>query len=270
MWAGGLSLPSAPDHPYSASMTTSPRPSPESNSDGLDLSAFRQVDQDPRPSLDELSAALAGMLGSGEDPYCANPTGGNEVIAKAEEQPRGADDEDPCPISPRTILEAMLFVGTPTNQPLTSKQVAGLMRGVRPSEIDALVRELNRDYSARNCPYTIAAEGAGYRMKLRERHARIRDTYYGKARAARLSQAAIDVLAIVAYHAPIGLEEISRLRGKPSGQILLGLVRRQLLRLERSETKPRWTHYYTTPRFLNLFGLESLADLPQSRDLEQG
>ncbi len=62
----------------------------------------------------------------------------------------------------------MLFVGHPQNEPLTNKQVASLMRGVRPSEIDALVRELNRDYRARGCPYWIVAEGAGYRLALRD------------------------------------------------------------------------------------------------------
>ena len=250
-------------------MNSAPHQPPEPNPDTLDLSTFRQVDQDIRPSLDELSAALAGMLGSGDDPYRAAPVSGDEAVVLNEDESRPSEDDNTCSVSPRTILEAMLFVGSPANQPLSSQQVAGLMRGVRPSEIDGLVRELNRDYSARDCPYTIAAEGVGYRMKLLERHSRIRDTFYGKARAARLSQAAIDVLAIVAYHAPIHADEISRLRGKPSGQILLSLVRRQLLRLERSETKPRRAHYYTTARFLELFGLESLADLPQSLDLEQ-
>ena len=76
----------------------------------------------------------------------------------------------------------MLFVGVPGNVPLTSQQVARLMRGVRPTEIDALVRQLNATYAARNCPYEIAAEGPGYRMRLRDEHARLRDRFYGKAR----------------------------------------------------------------------------------------
>jgi segregation and condensation protein B len=163
----------------------------------------------------------------------------------------------------------MLFVGSPQSEPLTSKQVAGLMRGVRPAEIDGLVRELNREYHSRNCPYSIVAEGAGYRLSLREEHARVRDQFYGKARQARLSQAAIEVLAAVAYHAPITADEISRLRGIPSSSTLAQLVRRQLLRLEPGETKPRRARYSTTKRFLELFGLASLDDLPRSHDLEE-
>jgi segregation and condensation protein B len=77
-------------------------------------------------------------------------------------------------------------------------------------------------------------------------------------------------LAIVAYNAPVTTEDVARLRGKPSGHVLLQLVRRQLLRVERDATLPRRVRYSTTPRFLQLFGLESLDELPQSQDLEQG
>ena len=113
------------------------------------------------------------------------------------------------------------------------------------------------------------AEGAGYRLSLCDEYARVRDKFYGKARQARLSQEAIEVLAAVAYHAPITADEISRLRGTPSGATLTQLVRRQLLRLEPNETKPRRARYSTTKRFLELFGLESLDDLPRSQDLEE-
>ena len=80
---------------------------------------------------------------------------------------------DRCEISPRTILEAMLFVGHPANEPLTAKQVASLMRGVLPREIDELVRELNDAYAAEGTPYRIESDGAGYRLTLR---ARVRGT----------------------------------------------------------------------------------------------
>ena len=236
----------------------------------IDLAAFRQVPENAGLSLDQLATALSGLLDAGDDPYAAaSKTGPAIVDATAIAEEPDEIEADDCEITPRSILEAMLFVGSPRNEPLKSKQVAGLMRGVRPAEIDALVCELNRDYDRRNCPYTIVAEGAGYRLALRERHARVREKFYGKARQARLSQAAIEVLAAVAYNAPIGADDISRLRGKPSGHILAQLVRRQLLRIERGETKPRKILYFTTPRFLELFGLENLDDLPRSSNLEE-
>ena len=76
------------------------------------------------------------------------------------------------------------------------------------------------------------------------------------------------MLAIVAYKQPITADEVSTQRGTPSSQLLAQLVRRRLLRVERPPEKPRSVRYCTTDRFLELFGLESLADLPQTDDLE--
>jgi len=220
-------------------------------------------------ALDQLSAAFAGMLSSGDDPYSSASPGAPHEVAADAALPQDDDSDDACEITPRTILEAMLFVGSPQNEPLSSKRVAELMRGVRPGEIDTAVRELNELYERRNCPYTIVQEGNGYRLLLRAEYGRLRDKFYGKVRRARLSQAAIEVLAAVAYNEPIPADEINRLRGTTSGHILTNLVRRQLLRLERPAEVPRRIVYYTTPRFLELFGLDSLADLPRSGELEQ-
>jgi segregation and condensation protein B len=247
-------------------MTREPPDESKSADATLGLDAFRQLPEPTGPSLNELSAAFAGMLGQGDDPYALR---GADGPSEAQVESAAADAVDACQVTPRSILEAMLFVGHPQNEPLTSKQVAGLMRGVRPAEIDSLVRELNRDYAARGCPYMIVAEGPGYRLTLCDEYAAVRDKFHAKARQARLSQAAIEVLAAVAYNAPITADEVSRLRGMPSGHVLLQLVRRQLLRLERGEGQSRGARYYTTDRFLELFGLASLEDLPRSHDLEE-
>ncbi|MEX0977732.1 MAG: SMC-Scp complex subunit ScpB, partial [Pirellulales bacterium] len=78
-----------------------------------------------------------------------------------------------------------------------------------------------------------------------------------------------EVLAAVAYHEPITSEEVTRLRGTASGHVLAHLVRRQLLRLDRVADSSRRVVYCTTDRFLELFSLKSLADLPRSSELEQ-
>ena len=63
-------------------------------------------------------------------------------------------------------------------------------------------------------------------------------------------------------------EDVELVRHRPSGGILSQLVRRRLLRIERSETKPRTSRYYVTDRFLALFGLGSIDELPQSQDMD--
>ena len=237
-------------------------PAADASPGDLGLSAFRQLPDEAGLSLNQLSAALAGMLRSGDDPYAA-PDDAEAAAAPAE-----IDPDATCEVAPRTILEALLFVGSPQNEPISARQVAGMMRGVRPAEIDALVRELNRDYQARACPYQIVAEGAGYRLTLRENFGRMRELFYGKSRQARLSQSAVELLSAVAYRPGISAEELSQMRGQPCGHTLAQLVRRGLVRLERDETKPRRARYYTTDRFLKLFNLASLDELPRSDDLE--
>ncbi len=162
----------------------------------------------------------------------------------------------------------MLFVGCPGDVPLAARRAAELMRGVEPAEIADLVAELNRRYAAGACPYHIVTEGDGYRLALRPEFFPLRDAFHGRTREARLSQAAVDVLAIVAYRQPTTADAVTALRGTPSGAILNQLVRRRLLRMQRPADRPRQALYFTTERFLKLFGLTSLADLPQSEDVD--
>jgi segregation and condensation protein B len=225
-------------------------------------------------SLDELAAAFAQVMGveprrPAESTAAKNAepaaVSADTPVAPAAESPQPVAD-DACPISPRTIFEAMLFVGNRENRPLSVARAAELMRDVQADEIPPLIDELNRRYAADNCPYEIAGEGDGCRLTLRREHHPLRNRFYGRIREARLSQAAIDVLALVAYQQPIAGEKIGRLRGRPSRHVLAHLVRRGLLRIERPDAKPRTPHYLTTDRFLKLFNLQSLDDLPRSED----
>jgi segregation and condensation protein B len=227
-------------------------------------------------SLEDLGQAYAALLNRGGVPYEERqeheiqPAADlpAEIEAALESEPLPPVSDAACELSPQSILEAMLFVGHPQNEPLTARQVSSLMRGVLPEEIDELVRELNDQYETESAPYRVASEGAGYRLVLRDEFSTLREQFYGRVKEAKLSQSVIDTLAIVAYHQPVGLKEIDQLRGKPSGGILSQLVRRQLVKVERSPDKPRDIRYRTTSRFLDLFSLESLEDLPHSQEVE--
>ncbi|HZZ73629.1 MAG TPA: SMC-Scp complex subunit ScpB [Pirellulales bacterium] len=249
-------------------------PQPTAAAGPLDLGQFQAKPAEAGLSLDQLNAAFAEMLGSGNDPYDLippEPAAAEETLeaAVAQLQPTGEPiAEDPCEITPRNILEAMLFVGGTGDPPLTSEQIASLMRGVRPAEIDELAEDLNRYYAAANCPYQIERHSGGLRLVLRETFARIRERFLGKVRQTQLSPAAIEVLSLVAYHEPLTSERVSQLRGAPSGHLLTLLVGKQLLRMERVASQ-RGASYRTTPRFLSLFGLKSLDDLPRSENLDR-
>jgi segregation and condensation protein B len=246
---------------------------------------FAQPD-DQGLALEELSQAYAALLAKGSDPYSSAfdpsdaprqaddpvgaPTGdlANPSPPEPPEIVRG-EDIDACEITPRSILEAILFVGHPTGEPLTSERIAGLMRGVRPAEIDDLVRDLNEEYGSAGAPYSIRSVGPGYQLALRPEFGPLRDAFYGRLREARLSAAAIDVLAIVAYQQPVTAEEIDRQRGKPSGAILSQLIRRDLLACERPAKRTAKRLYRITARFLDIFGLGDISELPRSHEIER-
>jgi len=229
-------------------------------------------------SLQELTEAFAKAMGMTTQPGGGQQTGtaapprlSAENAAGIEGTPPALTDEAPgdhCPISPTSILEALLFVGNRDKLPLTAQQAAELMRGVAASEIPGLVDALNHRYAAVGCPYQIVSERSGYRMTLRKDFAKLRDRFYGRIREARLSQAALDVLAIVAYRQPLTAVRIAELRGKPSARLLSQLVRRGLLEIHRPEDRGAAAEYRTAGRFLGLFGLGSLEDLPRSEDLD--
>jgi segregation and condensation protein B len=232
----------------------------------------RVVEPDDRGlSLDELSQAYAALLAKGDDPYpdATLEDSAPSVEATTEDEAASTTTEATFDVTPRSILESILFVGHPTGEPLTSERIAALMRGVQPSEIDDLVQELNAEYDAYHAPYCIASVGPGYRLALRPEFGALRDAFHGRIREARLSQAAIDVLAIVGYHQPISADAIERLRGKPSGAILSQLLRRDLLSLTRPAERKAKPVYRTTSRFLELFGLQDLKELPRSQEVER-
>jgi len=160
-------------------------------------------------------------------------------------------------------------VGNQENRPLTASRAAELMRGVEEGEIPAIVKELNGGYAANDCPYRVERDGGGYKLALTEKYHGLRNRFHGRVRQTRLSQAAIDVLALVAYKQPLTGDEVSRLRDKPSSHVLSQLVRRGLLRIERKKTKRRTAQYFTTDRFLELFDMQSLEDLPLSEELDR-
>jgi segregation and condensation protein B len=187
-----------------------------------------------------------------------------EPISEAE-----TESEQTVDLNPRTILEAMLFVGNRDNRPLSTFRAAEKMRNVSPEEIDDAVIELNHIYRQLGCPYTILKESDGYRMVLRLEFDPILAKFYGKIREAKLSQQAIDTLAVVAYRQPISADDVQKIRRQPSSALLNQLVRRGLLGIEREiRDKKKIMLYRTTNRFLELFQLDSIDDLPVSEEID--
>jgi segregation and condensation protein B len=172
--------------------------------------------------------------------------------------------DEPSPPPLERIIEALLFVGGP---PLTVIRATEVVRGLDAEQLGQIVAALNRDYRLQGRPYHIQRRDQGYEMVLRPRYRRVREKMSGGPRWGRLSSAALDALALVAYHQPVTRQEVDSLRGGDSQALLRQLVRLGLVAVQRTEGKE--PVYGTTPRFLQLFDLRSLEDLPRTADLQK-
>jgi segregation and condensation protein B len=161
----------------------------------------------------------------------------------------------------------MLFVGGP---PLTAAAACAAVRGLTPDQFQAAVEALARRYRTQRRPYAVAARDGGFVLAALPPYRGLREKLFGGPREARLSQPALDVLSVVAYRQPVGKAEVDAVRGTDSGAVLRQLVRLGLVTVQhRAEAGTREVRYGTTPRFLTVFGLGSLDELPRLGDVEK-
>ncbi|MEY3204162.1 MAG: hypothetical protein RLZZ21_493 [Planctomycetota bacterium] len=218
-------------------------------------------------SIDRLAQAFAAMMGTADPQADQPPADVVQVDASPDLDEAAGGDDDAARVTPLSILEALLFVGLPGGRPLSSRSVASLIRGVRPEEVDDLAVELQRRCRANNCPYEVVSRDDGWVMRLRPEFARFGSVLEGRARLVRLDAEALDVLAVVAWNQPVLRDRLVELGCDARPATLRQLVRRGLLELRHPDgDSAGGPTYHTTPKFLEVFRLSSLADLPDPHE----
>jgi segregation and condensation protein B len=182
--------------------------------------------------------------------------------------PAAQDTEAPSPatrLTPQQVVEALLFVG---GDPLTARKLCSLLRDDSDHEfVDRTIEMLNARYAAQGRPYLIRLMEGGYRMELRAEFEGVRSRVFGYGpKEVRLSQDTVETLAVVAYRQPVSRKQVEQILERSAGAVLNQLLRRELIALERGEETGEVT-YRTTPRFLELFGLGGIQELPQADEL---
>ncbi len=174
--------------------------------------------------------------------------------------------ELPTRVTPKQVIEAALFVG---GQPLTAKKLCYVLRGDFDLDfIEQTIDDLNHLYVEEERPYEIRLGEGGYRLVLHEEFQRLRNRVYGIGpREVKLSQDVLEVLALVAYRQPMTQADIEGLGKSNPGPSLRQLLRRELISLERDPQDRKNVKYRTTRRFLSVFGLGRLDELPQADEL---
>jgi segregation and condensation protein B len=164
------------------------------------------------------------------------------------------------------IIESLLFV---SEAPLTIAYLKGVIEEESTVTIKNAIDELQREYNDRNGGFILKEVAGGYQFRTQGRYNEWIKRLI-KPTAPRLSKAALETLAIIAYNQPIIRSDIEHIRGVDSGGVIRMLMERKLIRvLGRKEIPGRPLIYATTKTFLEVFELKDLKDLPTPKEIEE-
>ena len=185
-----------------------------------------------------------------------------EAAAAEDTDTAGTPDDDAML---KRIIEGMLFV---TEEPLKPRYIARLIRGVDTKGVRSIIRQLKGDYETQARAFEVVEIANGFRILTKEDLAPWLVKLRKKKLERRLSQAALETLAIIAYKQPLIRAEIENIRGVGCGPLIRSLLEKRIIRITgRSKELGSPLLYGTTPEFLNYFGLGSLEDLPQMEEM---
>jgi segregation and condensation protein B len=180
-----------------------------------------------------------------------------------EPEPEPEPVEEPLelldPVELRGGLEALLFV---MDDPVDEATLAGALHCDVDQVRTGLV-ELAEGYDARSAGITLRRVGEGWRLYTREEHAGVVERFLVDGQRSRLSQAALETLAVIAYRQPVTRARVAAIRGVGVDGVMRTLITRGLVHEVGTDPDSGGGLYETTPLFLERLGLTSLADLPE-------
>jgi len=175
-------------------------------------------------------------------------------------------DEAPDLSDAQRILEALLFAA---DRPVPAARLAQVMgKRVDAKAVRGMVEALNAEYAERSHAFEIVEIAGGFQLLTRPELKKWVAELHKHRRQEKLSQPAVETLAIVAYRQPILRAQIDDIRGVQTGPMLRSLLERGLIKIVGRQNVPGRPILYGTSRlFLSHFGLKSLRDLPKSAEL---
>ena len=206
-------------------------------------------DEEPAPTREEIMAT-------------ADEAGGEQLIIGEAEPAANAGDAEL-----KAVLEAVIYI---TDEPLSADQMASALQ--QPKErISRLLDELVEDYARAERGLSIRELAGGYKMATKaEHHEALRAFVKNLKPALKLSLAALETLAVIAYKQPITAPEIMEIRGVQGAGVLKTLLDRKLITTAgRKIVVGKPILYKTTKEFLIQFGLKDLAELPTLKEFEE-
>jgi segregation and condensation protein B len=166
----------------------------------------------------------------------------------------------------KKIIEALVLG---SREPISAARLADIVPRGTASKVRELVEELRLDYERQDRAFELWEDGGGYQIRTRPEYAGYLRQLH-RERAFRLSRAALETLAVIAYKQPVTRAEVENVRGVDVGAVIRSLVERKLVRIAGHREVPgRPLLYATSKRFLEVFGFSRLEDLPTLREIDE-
>ena len=175
-----------------------------------------------------------------------------------------AQEEEPSP-TVKSVIEAILFA---TDEPLTEGKLASIIETTT-KQVRESIKALNEGYERHNNAFRIEKIAGGHQMLTLGLYNNWLKKMLRVRSDTKLSPAAMETLAIIAYKQPIIRADVEAIRGVAVGEVIRSLMYKGLVKIVgRAEILGRPMLYGTTKKFLGIFGLNSLKDLPKAEDLK--
>jgi len=218
------------------------------------------TDNEPQEKTDEEAVVTESGEKTEQDPV----TLADDSDSAPQEVTQAGEDEE---ITVEAVVEAVLFA---SDEPLTVDRLAGIVDAGGAKDIRKHINNLNARYGAGNFTFRIEQIAGGYQMMTLGRYNHWLKKLLRARTDTKLSQAALETLAIIAYKQPVMRADIEAIRGVAAGDVIRGLMYKGLVKIVgRAEVLGRPMLYGTTKKFLEVFGLNTIKDLPKVEELKK-
>lgn len=215
--------------------------------------------------MEENDVQAAGQEPQGEALPETVETVSAEALLSGFEQPQAQEETDRAQV--KAVLEAIVYV---LNEPMPAAQIAQALD--KPEElVTELLNELVEETAKPGRGVFVREVAGGYQLATKpEHHEQIRQFVRNLKQPLKLSQAALETLAVIAYKQPITMPEILEIRGVQGGAVVKTLIDRKLITTAgRKNVIGKPILYKTTKEFLTQFGLKDLSELPSLKEFEE-
>ncbi len=224
----------------------------------------QKIEDQVRTAEDEIESSECQMMEEEQAEDVGQPEQADQ--AEQPEQDDSPPNDQDVEVTVESVIEAVLFA---SDEPLTDSRLAGIVE-TEAKQVRQHIKTLNERYHANNNAFRIERIAGGYQMLTLSPYNHWLKKLLRVRSDSKLSAAALETLAIIAYKQPIIRADIEAIRGVAVGEVIRTLCYKGLVKIVgRAEILGRPMMYGTTKKFLEVFGLNTLKDLPKIEELKR-